>query len=228
MSLALGAIIGFEREMTQKSAGLRTHTLVTFAATLLTILSLSDFFQGLPLHGGEIVDVKKDAARIPAQLVSGIGFIGGGAVLKYGSSVRGLTTAASILTCASIGMLVGIGQYKVAILATLLTFGVLFGLGKVGRRFLYKGTKEFNRLNLKISVDIQHYKVAQLWVENFFKGEILESQMAEQSETKQISFTYTIDMARRKIDTHTISQKLNELPGVLTSYLKVYQEEVVD
>lgn len=227
VSLCLGAIIGIERELTQKSAGLRTHILVTFAATLLTILALSDFYEGLPNHLVVLADqsTKKDPSRIPAQIVSGIGFIGGGAVLKYGSNVRGLTTAASILTAASIGMLTGIGQYKLAVLATLLTFLVLLGIGHLERRAFRKGGKEFNRLSVQLVLRADQEELVQTWVENYFEDEIIEAQMVEDADAKTMQLNYVLAVRhRRKTNVKELNQKLISLPGVQRCSLKAYQD----
>jgi putative Mg2+ transporter-C (MgtC) family protein len=226
VSLCLGAIIGIERELTQKSAGLRTHILVTFSSTLLTILALSDFYEGLPNHLAVLADpsIKKDPSRIPAQIVSGIGFIGGGAVLKYGSNVRGLTTAASILTAASIGMLTGIGQYKLAVLATLLTFMVLLGIGHLERRAFRKGGKEFNRLSVNLVLRADQEDLVQSWVESYFEDEIVEAQMIEDANTKTLQLNYVLSIHRNKTSVKELNQKLISLHGVQRCSLKAYQE----
>lgn len=107
VSLALGTAIGFEREASDKAAGLRTNILICLGATLYTILSLA---------------FTQDPARISAQIVSGIGFLGAGAIMRDGDRVTGLTTAATIWMVAAIGTAVGYGHYG---LGTLCTAGVL-------------------------------------------------------------------------------------------------------
>ncbi len=109
ISLVLGLIIGLEREMTNKTAGLRTHILICLGSTVFTILSLHGFTSGVIQEG---LRIQNDPARIAAQILTGIGFIGGGAVLHYGTSVYGLTTAATIWVTASLGMAVGVGSYE--------------------------------------------------------------------------------------------------------------------
>lgn len=99
VSLALGTAIGLERELSDKSAGLRTNILICLGATLYTILS------------GYFVN---DPARIAAQIVSGIGFLGAGAIMREGERVTGLTTAATIWTVAAIGTAVGFGHFRLA------------------------------------------------------------------------------------------------------------------
>lgn len=110
----LGGIVGFERERREHPAGLRTHILVCLGSALIMIISQSFSSRG-------------DPARIAAQIVSGIGFLGAGTILQQGSVVRGLTTAASLWTVAGIGMAVGVGSELtiyawLAVIATLIVF----------------------------------------------------------------------------------------------------------
>ncbi len=103
----LGGIIGFERQWQQKNAGLRTNTLVSIGAASFVLLSLNIY----SLAGG-------DPARITAQIVTGIGFIGAGVIMKDGFNVRGLNTAATIWCSAAVGTLAGMGFYTEAIITT--------------------------------------------------------------------------------------------------------------
>lgn len=108
-ALLLGAAIGFERELSRMPAGFRTHALVSLGAAIFTVVSAFGF-------AGDGVD----PTRIAAQVVSGIGFLGGGAILHYGGTVRGLTTAASLWAVAAVGMAAGSGLFVVAVVATVL------------------------------------------------------------------------------------------------------------
>ena len=120
-ALLLGFAIGLEREMTNKYAGLRTNILVCLGACIFTIISI----YGFPTFAdGDNVIVSqatgvRDTARIAAQVVTGIGFIGGGTVLRHGATVFGLTTAATLWIAASIGMACGAGMYGIAIIGTI-------------------------------------------------------------------------------------------------------------
>lgn len=111
LSAFLAGIIGYEREMLKKPAGLRTHILVALGSTLFTLLSFNSFPQ--------------DPARIASYVVMGIGFIGAGTVLQMKEKVAGLTTAASLWVTASIGMSVALEYYLVSILTTALAFLIL-------------------------------------------------------------------------------------------------------
>nr|BFE59039.1 MgtC/SapB family protein [Dactylosporangium thailandense] len=112
LALLLSAIIGLEREIRQKSAGLRTHTLVGFAAALIMQVSKYGFADVVGDH------VVLDPSRIAAQIVSGIGFIGGGLIFVRRDAVRGLTTAAVIWLTAAVGMAAGAGLWVLAIAVT--------------------------------------------------------------------------------------------------------------
>jgi putative Mg2+ transporter-C (MgtC) family protein len=136
LAFLLGSVVGMEREYTQQSAGLRTHILVCLGSAVFTIVSISDMTQGLQMVSTDpnmTYRMVRDPARIAAQIVPGIGFIGGGAVLRHGASIRGLTTAASLWMMASIGMLIGVGYYQLAIVSTLFSFLVLFIIGALER-----------------------------------------------------------------------------------------------
>jgi putative Mg2+ transporter-C (MgtC) family protein len=120
LSLGLGAVVGFERERSRQAAGFRTHILVAMGAALFTIVSAYGF-------EGEVVD----PTRIAAQIVTGIGFIGAGAVLHHRGSIRGLTTAASLWAVAAVGMAAGAGMYVMALAGTGLILGTLWILDRV-------------------------------------------------------------------------------------------------
>jgi putative Mg2+ transporter-C (MgtC) family protein len=121
VAFALSSLIGLEREWRQKSAGLRTHTLVGVGAALLVIVSKYGFFD--VLSTGRVV---LDPSRVAAGIVSGIGFIGGGLIFVRGDVVRGLTTAAIVWVTAAIGMACGAGLLLLALVVTAVHFVVVF------------------------------------------------------------------------------------------------------
>lgn len=122
LAAGLGALIGIEREWNQKSAGLRTNTLIAVGSAVFTIMSV------------ELADGPgADPSRIASQIVTGVGFLGGGAILRTGMSVKGLTTAAMIWVNAAIGVAAGGGRYRIAILATVVTLAVLRALLPIER-----------------------------------------------------------------------------------------------
>jgi putative Mg2+ transporter-C (MgtC) family protein len=117
ISVGLGAIVGFEREITRKPAGLRTHIFVCMGACLFTISS----FYVLP----EGPTSSFDSARIAAGIVAGISFIGAGSIIASRGDIRGITTASSLWVMAAIGLMVGLGNYILPIIATIIAFFLL-------------------------------------------------------------------------------------------------------
>jgi putative Mg2+ transporter-C (MgtC) family protein len=110
----LGAILGFEREVRQKAAGLRTNTLIAIGSALFTVMSYE-----------LAADGNADPARVAAQIVTGIGFLGAGAIMRTGSGVQGLTTAATVWVNAAVGVAAGGGEYHLAFIATGVTLATL-------------------------------------------------------------------------------------------------------
>ncbi|HHY27127.1 MAG TPA: MgtC/SapB family protein [Desulfitobacterium dehalogenans] len=119
LACVLGGIVGWEREKIHKPAGLRTHILVALGAALVTIVSMYAFTS--------FNYANKDPGRIAANIVTGIGFLGAGTIMREGTSVKGLTTAASIWVVAAIGMAVATGMYYSALITTFLVFLTLDG-----------------------------------------------------------------------------------------------------
>src|SRR5680860_792042 len=125
VALVLGGSIGLERELRERAAGFRTHILVAMGASAFTLASIYGFqLTAEQAAGGQTYD----PSRVAAQIVSGIGFLGAGAIIRHGMSVRGLTTAASLWAVAAIGMLSGAGMYGLATATTLLVLVSLAGL----------------------------------------------------------------------------------------------------
>jgi putative Mg2+ transporter-C (MgtC) family protein len=121
-ALLIGAAIGLERSYHGRPAGFRTHALVCMSTALLMLITVYETRWFPELTGGRIT---LDPTRMTQGIMTGIGFLGAGTIMKEGLSVRGLTTAASIWTTAAIGVLVGIGFFFPALLATVLTLGTL-------------------------------------------------------------------------------------------------------
>ena len=133
LAAALGAALGLEREMRQKPAGLRTNMLIAVGSALFSLISVQ-----LAAQGGT-------ADRIAANIVTGVGFLGGGAILRSGREVLGMTTAATIWVNAAIGMAAGFGESTLAISATGITLMVLGVLPPIERYFdrrVQKGSEQ--------------------------------------------------------------------------------------
>ena len=119
LAVVLGAVVGLEREIRGKAAGLRTNVLICLGAAVFTIISRE-------MAGGQ-----DSITRIAAQIVTGVGFLGAGAVIQDRGGVHGLTTAATIWLVASVGMACGARLYLLAVISTLIAIVVLVGLGQL-------------------------------------------------------------------------------------------------
>jgi len=132
----LGALIGIEREIHDHPAGIRTHLLVALGSALFTVLSIV----GFPATDG----TGTDPSRVAAQIVTGIGFLGAGAILKYGPSIRGLTTAASLWAAAGIGMAAGAGLPFLGLAATVIVLVSLWPLRLLSQRIDLLAARQFH------------------------------------------------------------------------------------
>lgn len=178
LAIILGFAIGFEREITNKWAGLRTHMLVCLGSCIFTILSIHAFpvFAHSP---------QADPARIAAQILTGIGFIGGGTVLRHGYSIYGLTTAATLWITASIGMACGCGFTALAIVCTALAVSTLVLIRIFEKQYIHRGAKNPRRFK------ISFYSPVSI-ADNIYKGiierfnSIFEINKAESSADKDL------------------------------------------
>src|SRR3990167_3247240 len=145
IAAVLGGLIGFERERSGKVAGLRTHSLVSLGAALLSLISIRIFELYPSVNGQFGFDY-----HLIANIIVGIGFIGAGTILKRENKVEGTTTAASLWVVASIGIATGLGMYSAAITATVIVYVVLAGLWLVEkyltREMRYRGEGIFGEL----------------------------------------------------------------------------------
>ncbi len=150
LALILSGLIGLERERHGRAAGFRTHILVGIGSTLMMITSINMY---------KIYGAPADPSRIAAQVISGIGFLGAGTIIRFKASIRGLTTAASLWAVAGIGLAIGSGGYSSAIIATLIILGVLFFLPdfekNILKSFTFKTLQIEGPTNLNILQDVR-------------------------------------------------------------------------
>lgn len=134
LATLLSGLIGFERESRGRAAGLRTHILVCIGSALamLTSIYMFDIYRGV---------ATVDPTRIAAQVITGVGFLGAGTILRSGATVKGLTTAASLWAVAGIGLAVGCGFYFAALVGTTLVFITLVLFSKIEEALALKGSK---------------------------------------------------------------------------------------
>jgi putative Mg2+ transporter-C (MgtC) family protein len=135
----LGGMIGLERELRLREAGLRTHLLVAIGAALFTIAGAYGF-----------ENVRTDPTRVAAQIVTGIGFLGAGAIIRQGLAVRGLTTAATLWVVAAVGLAAGAGYYSGAVITTALVLIALWPLRIVAFRILRRFRAEDGRMLVEL------------------------------------------------------------------------------
>lgn len=152
LAALLGAIIGMERETKHKAAGFRTHIIVSVGACLIMLIGIDGVGK---VSGGD----GWDALRLPAQVISGIGFIGAGTILQTKGGVSGLTTAATLWLSAAIGLAAGIGYYEGAIIATVICLVTLISLRRISDFFNMRKTKSFIMVFHTPSFEMDHFLV---------------------------------------------------------------------
>lgn len=152
LSMLLGAVVGYERKRKGQTAGIRTFSLISMGATLAMLLSIYVPQEYMGLKNG-------DPGRIAAQVITGIGFLGAGAIIQMKGSVRGLTTAAGIWMVAIIGMAVGLGMYWLSIVACTLILFILVQLERIEKSLSRGSESRIIRIRTAVILnDIQDYK----------------------------------------------------------------------
>jgi putative Mg2+ transporter-C (MgtC) family protein len=147
VAAGLGGAVGLERELREREAGFRTHLLVSVGSCLFTLVSAYGFNEFL-VGGGNVV--RTDPTRIAAQIVTGVGFLGAGAIIRQGFSVRGLTTAATLWVVAAIGMASGAGYFSAALITTALVIFSLWPLRIFAFRLMTRFRPETDRLIVQL------------------------------------------------------------------------------
>ena len=193
LSVILGFIIGLEREITNKAAGLRTNILVSVGSCLFTILSIYGFSNALSIYP------MGDPARVAAQILTGIGFIGGGCVLRHGTSIFGLTTAATLWATASVGMACGCGKFGLAILCAILSVATLTLIRIFERKFIPTSVKRTKKIKMIIYCNADNVENIQDYInENIENTEELSvKKLIENPEKVKLSLKF--ETASKKI-----------------------------
>ncbi len=215
-AILLGFGIGLERELTNKYAGLRTHILVCLGSCVFTILSIYAF-------PGVVYGSHGDPARISAQILTGIGFIGGGTVLRHGSSVYGLTTAATLWVAASIGMACGAGMLDIAFWTALFSILVLVLIRMFEQKVLVNSTKNSKRLKVtaycnNANVEYIHNYI----IENFdYMHEI--SKKRDDTNNDLTKIVAIVDVNGKK-QIQTLYKKFQNIIGLESIAIQEYDE----
>jgi putative Mg2+ transporter-C (MgtC) family protein len=203
VAAALGGAIGLERELRDHEAGFRTHLLVSLGACVFTLVSAyawTDWTFSTPSG------VVFDPTRIAAQIVTGIGFLGAGAIIVRGISVRGLTTAATLWVVAAIGMAAGTGYYEVALGAALLVLISLGPLKLISTRFVGRVRPEEAELAVQLGPDGEASRV--LSTIERFGGQISHVEFGDER---------TVDVtlrASRRAESARVAEEVNKLDDV--------------
>ncbi|MDP4127030.1 MAG: MgtC/SapB family protein [Bacillota bacterium] len=205
LACIFGGIVGYERERNDSPAGFRTHILVCLGAALIMVLSMYGF--------NDFVSTNKDPARLAAQVVSGIGFLGAGTILRDKTSIRGLTTAASLWVVSAIGLAIGAGFYFSSVLATLLIFLTLertietyfFRNCQVLKVVTVNGTcrvKEINRIIVSHSIYPQNITMTLL-----------------KEEEGKTTIEFKLRTPFREINMELLIEDINEVDGIYSTEL---------
>ena len=204
LSLLVSVIVGIEREYHKQPAGLRTHVLISMGATLIMLLSIyipQTFTQYQPA----------DPARLAAQVVSGIGFLGAGAIMKFGFNVKGLTTAASIWVIAAIGLAIGAGMYWATIIATGLLLFALFFLNIFEKWMFPAKYIKYLHVYSAVGFDLKTDSIVALLKKNKVNVQTID---IEQSFDEKRTKLYFVIQIKEKVKINTLSEEIGAIEGV--------------
>ncbi|HEX2294912.1 MAG TPA: MgtC/SapB family protein [Actinomycetota bacterium] len=207
LAAALGGLIGFEREVSDQPAGFRTHMLVSVGAALFTLAGAYGV-EGLPGDGP--ARIRFDPTRVAAQIVTGIGFLGAGAIIQQGFSVRGLTTAASLWVTAAVGLSAGLGYYWGAGVTALFTVLALYLLKRMRHVLFARLRKGEARITVRMG---ENLRLAQLVDVLELGGSRVESVKFadDEDETKQLVAKLALAPG---VSPEEVVAKASEVPGV--------------
>jgi len=203
ISFIVGSLVGFEREKHKQPAGLRTHILICMGSALIMLLSIfiPQTFQNFQ---------NGDPSRIAAQVVSGIGFLGAGAIMKFGVNVKGLTTAASIWVIAALGLAIGAGMYWGVLIGTIIILFVLTILDLLEKKAfpakyikkLHIYTKDPLVSSSQLSLEIKKHKIT-----------IRTIDIEQSFDEDYITYRMTIQISE-KVDLNALNKDLGSINGV--------------
>lgn len=200
----LGAVIGFERERDNQPAGLRTHMILVVGATLAMVLSINlGYLYARP-------GTPADPARLAAQVISGIGFLGAGAILRYGYNVKGLTTATSLWTMAIVGMAVGAGYYLIGVVTTAIMLVVLGLLNIIENRWVRTSVSRF--ISIQASYNKGVVKNIRQLV-NEFSDDLVSFNIQKHVKDKRIRIQVVAHISRDQ-DLEELVDAISDIDGV--------------
>jgi putative Mg2+ transporter-C (MgtC) family protein len=207
LAAVLGGVLGLEREFREREAGLRTHLLVCVGSALFTIVSAYGFSEFL--RSGEAV-VRADPTRIAAQIVTGIGFLGAGAIIRQGPSIRGLTTAATLWVVAAIGLATGAGYYSAAVITTGVALAALWPLRALAYRMVRRYRGETGILLVQLPAGESPGRVIDTVEDGNARIESLE--IGQEGDRRNLELT--LSLGREEL-AHGLVAKISDVENVL-------------
>lgn len=226
VAVAFGFCIGLERELTNKYAGLRTHILVCLGACVFTLISIYGFPTFAP-GDNVIIDQAtgiRDTSRVAAQIVTGIGFIGAGTVLRNGPIVLGLTTAATLWIAASIGMACGAGMFDIAFAGTLLAILTLVSIRVLERKVLPTSTKKTRRIKLTLICNTENSeKIHSFILDKYSEISDFSKKQLNNADSPSTKLNCIIDVTSRK-PIKDIYKTFQNLEGIESISIQEYME----
>lgn len=208
VAAALGGLIGVERELSDQPAGFRTHILVSLGAALFTLAGaygLEDFLEG------EGITARLDPTRVAAQVVTGVGFLGAGAIIHRGVNIRGLTTAASLWVTAAIGTAAGFGYFEGAVVVAVVSLTALYVLKYIERMTL----ERWKRGRVRFVIDAEpHLRLGELTgILERAGGQVLSMKVVgdEDEDDREL---IVVTQLRSRSDAEDLAREIRTLEGV--------------
>ncbi|HCB11458.1 MAG TPA: hypothetical protein DEO94_04885 [Cyanobacteria bacterium UBA11991] len=217
-AVTFGFCIGLERELTNKYAGLRTHIMVALGACIFTLISI----YGFPTfaHGDNVIVTQatgvRDTARVAAQVVTGIGFIGAGTVLRNGPIVLGLTTASTLWIAASIGMACGAGMFDIAFAGTAVAIIVLVMVRILEKKVLPSSTKKTKMVQIGIICDNDYVQKVQDFIVSRYQdiSKIKKRKMTADENATKLTCVLTVQDEQPIKDLYKAFQPLDNIESI--------------
>lgn len=209
LSAFLGGAIGLERELRDRAAGFRTHILVAVGAAAFTIASVHGFDSFIADSASS--NVRVDPGRIAAQVVSGIGFLGAGAIIRHGISVRGLTTAASLWAAAAVGLAAGLGLYVLAGVTAVTVVASLYVLRFVEGRLIYPRVHEL--VDLRVTFRTHGFGPLTRLIDVLDQNHVAVQHMSVETDTETNSIRLVLELPRG-LTTTAATRLVGQVPDI--------------
>ena len=215
LSLIIGGIIGYEREVQNRAAGFRTHILVCLGATIISLLQIeigNNAINMIKLNKDLAQVINVDYGRLGAQVITGVGFIGAGAIIHTKGNIRGLTTAATLWIVACLGLAIGMGGYYISIFSTIIIFITLVFLKIIEDKFISKNM--FSGFEVKYINEGDIVKI----IEHFLERKKIKIKRIEyyynEGNNREIYAKYII-IKPRNIDIDRVLEALNKKENIV-------------